>query len=116
MADMADYEQTVDAWEAINDSLKGTNSRVIPICYMNSSAAIKAFCGEHGGAVCTSSNCDKIFDWALAGGDEPLKDGEQIRILFLPDQHLGRNTAAACGFDVKTQMIVWDPMDAGGMG
>lgn len=116
MADMADYEQTVDAWDAINDALKGTNSRVIPICYMNSSAAIKSFCGEHGGAVCTSSNCDKIFDWALAGGDEPLKPGETIRILFLPDQHLGRNTAAACGFDVKTQMIVWDPMDAGGMG
>ncbi len=116
MADMADYEQTVDAWEAINDALKETNSRVIPICYMNSSAAIKAFCGEHGGAVCTSSNCDKILDWAFAGGEEPLKPGEKIRILFLPDQHLGRNTAAATGLDVNDDMIVWDPMDAAGMG
>ncbi len=116
MADMADYEQTVDAWEAINDALKDTNSRVIPICYMNSSAAIKAFCGEHGGAVCTSSNCDKILDWAFAGGEEPLKPGEKIRILFLPDQHLGRNTAAATGLDVNDDMIVWDPMDAAGMG
>ena len=116
MADMADYEQTVDAWEAINETLKGTHSRVIPICYMNSSAAIKSFCGEHGGAVCTSSNCAQIFDWALAGGEEPLKPGETIRILFLPDQHLGRNTASAVGFDVQTQMTVWDPMDSAGMG
>lgn len=116
MADMADYEQTVDSWEAINDALKGTGARVIPICYMNSTAAIKAFCGEHGGAVCTSSNCDKIFDWALAGGDVPVKPGEKIHILFLPDEHLGRNTAAAAGFDVKTQMTVWDPMDPAGMG
>ena len=116
MADMADYEQTVDTWDALKESLQGTNSRVIPICYMNSTAAIKAFCGEHGGVVCTSSNCDKIFDWALAGGNEPLKPGETIRILFLPDQHLGRNTAAAVGFDVETQMTVWDPNDPAGMG
>lgn len=116
MADMADYEQTIDAWDAIKDALVGSNSRVIPVCYMNSTAAIKAFCGEHGGVVCTSSNCDKIFDWALAGGNEPLKSGETIRILFLPDQHLGRNTAAAAGFDVQTQMTVWDPNDPAGMG
>ena len=125
MADMADYEQTVDAWEAIHESLdqpvpKGEEStgqyRVIPICYMNSTAAIKAFCGEHGGAVCTSSNCDKIFDWALAGGDTPLAEGESVKILFLPDQHLGRNTGAAAGFDPLTQMCLWDPKDAAGMG
>lgn len=141
MADMADYDQTVEAWEAIhgvlrtpsgrvakgpsgqvkgsgaehsaprplNPSATATKWRVIPICYMNCTAAIKAFCGEHGGAVCTSSNCDKIFDWALAGGDTPLADGERVKILFLPDQHLGRNTGAAAGFDPVTQMCLWDP-------
>ncbi len=116
MADMADHDETLDAWETINEALKGTNTRVIPICYMNSSAAIKAFCGEHGGAVCTSSNCDKVFAWALGGGEQPLRDGEQIKILFLPDQHLGRNTAAAAGFDPVTQMCVWDPKDPDGCG
>ena len=109
MADMANYEDTVDCWAQLQTALAGTNSRVIPICYMNSTAAIKSFVGEHGGAVCTSSNCDKVFAWALAGGTEPVKDSEQIKILFLPDQHLGRNTAAAAGFDPVTQMTVWDP-------
>lgn len=143
MADMADYDQTVDCWEQLEEVLgrgqgaKGPSGkaaesgeqhsapqplapsapsyRVIPICYMNSSAAIKAFCGMHGGAVCTSSNCDAIFDWALAGGDTPLEEGEQVKILFLPDQHLGRNTGAAAGFDPVTQMCLWDPKkDLGG--
>ena len=123
MADMADYEQTVDCWDQLQEVLEesqegqeGTPScRVIPICYMNSSAAIKAFCGQHGGAVCTSSNCDAIFDWALAGGDTPLQAGEAVKILFLPDQHLGRNTGAAAGFDPATQMCLWDPkQDLGG--
>jgi quinolinate synthase len=116
MADMADYEQTIDAWEAIHEVIDPKTFRVIPICYMNSSAAIKAFCGEHGGAVCTSSNCDKIFDWALAGGDKPLEDGQQVKILFIPDQHLGRNTAAMAGFDPVTQMCVWDPKHSDGLG
>jgi quinolinate synthase len=151
MADMADYDQTVEAWEAIQEVLNGrgqgaegprgqvenqetsggshsapgpldpsapspTKWRIIPVCYMNSTAAIKAFCGQHGGAVCTSSNCDKVFDWALAGGDTPLEDGEQVKILFLPDQHLGRNTAAAAGFDPATQMCLWDPKDPDGLG
>ena len=125
MADMADYDQTVEAWEAIHESLGqavpgGEEStgrfRVIPICYMNSTAAIKAFCGEHGGAVCTSSNCDKIFDWALDGGDTPLGEGESVKILFLPDQHLGRNTGAAAGFDPVTQMCLWDPKAPDGLG
>ncbi|MFN3168090.1 MAG: quinolinate synthase [Phycisphaeraceae bacterium] len=139
MADMADYDQTVDAWEQLHELFRGQGDkgssadpkgkhsapapldpsapsyRVIPICYMNSSAAIKAFCGMHGGAVCTSSNCDKIFDWALAGGDTPLEEGESVKILFLPDQHLGRNTGAAAGFDPATQMCLWDPkQDLGG--
>ncbi len=112
MADMADYDDTVDAWEAIQQSLAGTNTRVIPLCYMNSTAAIKAFCGEHGGAVTTSSNCQTIFEWALAGGTQPKREGEEIKILFLPDQHLGRNTAAAMGYDVTTATCVWDPKAA----
>lgn len=109
MADMADYDDTLDAWARINEAIADTNTRVIPICYMNSTAAIKSFCGEHGGVVCTSSNCEKIFAWALAGGEQPLRPGEQIKILFIPDQHLGRNTAAAAGFDVVADMMVWDP-------
>jgi len=111
MADMADYDQTVECWEQMQEVFAAEDAkvRVIPVCYMNSSAAIKAFCGMHGGAVCTSSNCDAIFDWALAGGDTPLEDGEQVKILFLPDQHLGRNTGAAAGFDPATQMCLWDP-------
>ena len=118
MADMADYEQTVESWEQIHGVLDAheTNWRVIPVCYMNSTAAIKAFCGEHGGAVCTSSNCEKIFAWALQGGDTPLADGEQVKILFLPDQHLGRNTAAQAGFDPITQMCLWDPRANDGLG
>lgn len=116
MADMADYDDTLDAWQQITEAIKGTQSRVIPICYMNSTAAIKAFCGEHGGAVCTSSNCDKLFTWALAGGETPVADGEQIKILFLPDQHLGRNTAVACGFDVVTDICLWDPKHADDLG
>lgn len=116
MADMADYEDTVEAWSVIGDALAGRRVRVIPICYMNSTAAIKAFCGEHGGAVCTSSNCKAVFEWALAGGAEPLGEGEEVKILFLPDQHLGRNTAAALGFDPATQMAVWDPKHADGLG
>ncbi|MEM6751104.1 MAG: quinolinate synthase NadA, partial [Planctomycetota bacterium] len=87
----------------------------LPVCYMNSTAAIKAFCGQHGGAVCTSSNCDRVFDWALRGGDTPLAPGEEVKILFLPDQHLGRNTGAAAGYDPATQMALWDPkQDLGG--
>ncbi len=89
---------------------------MIPITYMNSTAAIKAFVGEHGGAVCTSSNCDKVFEWALAGGTEPLQEGEQVKILFLPDQHLGRNTAAAMGYDIHRDMLLWDPKHPDGFG
>lgn len=112
MADMADYDQTTEAWELIAEAIAGTNTRVVPICYMNCTAAIKAFCGEHGGAVCTSSNAHAVIEWALAGGDEPLAEGETVKILFLPDQHLGRNTAAALGYDIHADMILWDPKDA----
>ena len=111
MADMAGYDDVVEAWEQIEEVLadEGFRGRVIPITYMNSSAAIKAFVGERGGAVCTSSNAAEVLAWALAGGTEPKADDEQIKILFLPDQHLGRNTAAAMGYDITTQMCLWDP-------
>lgn len=126
MADMADDQQADDAWQQIHDLLdeqggagdtgSAAKTRVIPICYMNSSAAIKAMVGAHGGAVCTSSNCRHVFDWALAGGTQPLKPGEQIKILFLPDQHLGRNTAAQMGYDPATQMTLWDPQSTEELG
>jgi quinolinate synthase len=112
MADMADYDEVVEAWGQIQNTLgaKGaTRSRVVPICYVNSTAAIKAFCGEHGGAACTSSNCQRVFRWALAGGTRALEDGEKAKVLFLPDQHLGRNSAAALGFDTQQDMCLWDP-------
>ena len=111
MADMADYEQTVEAWELITGSLKesGWTGRVIPITYVNSTAAIKAFVGEHGGACCTSSNADQVFKWAMDGGTIPRKDGEEIKVLFLPDQHLGRNTSAAFGINTERNTCVYDP-------
>jgi quinolinate synthase len=109
MADMAYYDETALAWGEIERALAGTRTRVIPICYMNSTAAIKAFCGEHGGAVCTSSNCQKVFRWALDGGATPLEPGVKVKVLFLPDQHLGRNSAAAMGFDPQTDMCLWNP-------
>ncbi|MEX0885857.1 MAG: quinolinate synthase NadA [Phycisphaeraceae bacterium] len=119
MADMADLDDTIDAWEQMHEALEGTSgggTRIVPITYMNSSAAIKAFVGEHGGAVCTSSNADKVLRWALAGGAQPLAPGEQVKILFTPDQHLGRNTAAALGYDVDRDMAVWDPRGSAELG
>jgi quinolinate synthase len=76
----------------------------VPVTYINSAAAIKAFCGEHGGVVCTSSNAAATLKWAWARG---------ARILFLPDQHLGRNTAYAMGVPLD-QMVVWDPAEPWG--
>src|SRR5882757_8598982 len=100
MADMAEIGQVEDCW----DSLERQVSRVIPLTYMNSAAAIKAFCGERGGLVCTSSNARAAFEWAFARGE---------KILFLPDQHLGRNTAFAMGIPMN-EMVVWDPYQIGG--
>ncbi|WP_298322833.1 quinolinate synthase NadA [Haloactinopolyspora sp.] len=82
MADMARLLQVDDAWQRLADA--GVAESTVPITYMNSSADIKAFCGRHGGAVCTSSNARQALDWAFAQGE---------KVLFLPDQHLGRNTA-----------------------
>ena len=111
MADMAAYEDAVDAWEALHASLRARDwkGRVIPITYVNSTAAVKAFVGGHGGACCTSSNARRVFEWAAAGGTIPARKGEDIKILFLPDQHLGRNTAAAFGVNVKKHAPLFDP-------
>ena len=86
MADMARLQQVEDAWERLADA--GVANDVVPITYMNSSADIKAFCGRHGGAVCTSSNAERSLTWAFE--ERPEGAG---KVLFLPDQHLGRNTA-----------------------
>lgn len=114
MADMAQYDDTVEAWDAIHRVIKdaGSSDRVVPITYVNSSAAIKAFVGSHGGACCTSSNAKQVFAWARAGGTIPRRPGEEIKVLFLPDQHLGRNTAAAAGIDVATRAALYDPRAA----
>jgi quinolinate synthase len=96
MADMAAQDQVETCW----DELEGvTSERIVPITYMNSAAEIKAFVGQHDGAVCTSSNAPAVMRWALERGD---------KILFLPDQHLGRNTGYQLGFRLE-EMTVWDP-------
>ncbi|MDI3254480.1 MAG: quinolinate synthase NadA [Bacillota bacterium] len=98
MADMAEISQVEDCW----DSLMAAGLKpeeILPLTYMNSTAAIKAFCGERGGLVCTSSNAARAFQWAFARAG---------KILFLPDQHLGRNTAFAMGIPLQ-EMAVWDP-------
>jgi quinolinate synthase len=97
MADMADIDQVEEAWEALADVVDV--ERVVPITYMNSSAALKAFVGRHGGAVCTSSNARAVLRWALGRGE---------RVLFVPDQHLGRNTGFQMGYG-HADMRVWDP-------
>ena len=97
MADMAEISQVEDCWETLERF--GLAGETIPLTYINSTAAIKAFCGENGGLVCTSSNARAAMEWAFARGK---------RILFLPDQHLGRNTGYAMGIPLD-QMVVWDP-------
>lgn len=102
MADMAASDDVEDAWDDLMDVLgEGQNGQaeIIPITYMNSTAAIKALCGRNGGLVCTSSNADAAYDWALERGK---------RIFFLPDQHLGRNTGLAKGIPAE-DMAVWNP-------
>jgi quinolinate synthase len=104
MADMADIDSVEDAWatlEAIYGTEPDATGRVpvIPVTYMNSSAALKAFCGANGGIVCTSSNAATVLEWAFERGQ---------RVLFFPDQHLGRNTAKAMGIPVSL-MPMWNP-------
>ena len=106
MADMADIDQVEEAWEQLADVLGDLETPdadglvpVIPVTYMNSSAAIKGFVGRHGGIVCTSSNARTVLEWAFARGR---------RVLFFPDQHLGRNTAKAMGVPLD-RMPMWNP-------
>ena len=105
MADMASVEQVEDAWEQLTEIGIFENSSVAPITYMNSSAAIKAFCGRNGGAVCTSSNAIPLFDKYLKEFD---------KLMFFPDQHLGRNTGAKFGIPLE-KMVLWNPfLELGG--
>jgi len=103
MADMAEIGQVEDCWDALEAAGLG-NEEILPLTYMNSAAAIKAFCGERGGLVCTSSNARAAFEWAFARAG---------KVLFLPDQHLGRNTAYAMGIPMS-EMVVWDPYQING--
>ena len=109
MADMADIDQVEECWEQLAEVLGDLETPdadgllpVIPVTYMNSAAAIKGFVGRHGGIVCTSSNARTVLEWAFARGR---------RVLFFPDQHLGRNTAKAMGVPL-TQMPMWNPRKA----
>ena len=104
MADMAEIGQVEDCWESLERAGLVDGAGILPLTYMNSAANIKAFCGERGGLVCTSSNARGAFEWAFARAG---------KILFLPDQHLGRNTAFAMGIPLS-QMVVWDPYQING--
>jgi quinolinate synthase len=104
MADMAEIGQVEDCWESLERQGVTAGDGIIPLTYMNSAANIKAFCGERGGLVCTSSNAGTAFEWAFARAG---------KILFLPDQHLGRNTAFAMGIPLN-EMVVWDPYQING--
>ncbi len=101
MADMADIHQVEACWEELTGAVSG---RILPITYINSSAALKAFVGRHDGAVCTSSNAEKILRWAFERAP---------RVLFFPDQHLGRNTAFRMGIPLA-EMPLYDPFEPGG--
>jgi quinolinate synthase len=106
MADMAEIGQVEDCWDSLEHAglTAESSGGLIPLTYMNSAAAIKAFCGERGGLVCTSSNARGAFEWAFARAG---------KVLFLPDQHLGRNTAFAMGIPLN-EMVVWDPYQING--
>jgi len=97
MADMAAIEQVEDAWADLGSVID--TSDITPVTYINSAASLKAFCGRHGGIVCTSSNARAVLDWAFA---------RTKRVLFFPDQHLGRNTARKMGIPLD-EMCVWNP-------
>lgn len=98
MADMATANQVQECWSQLSEL--GISGKTIPVTYMNSSAAIKSFTGEHGGTICTSSNAKKTMEWALSKGE---------KILFLPDQHLGRNTAVLSLGLSLSDCVLWNP-------
>ena len=97
MADMADLDSVMAAWRNLGEMIE--INEIIPVTYVNSTADLKAFCGRHGGIVCTSSNARAVLEWAFERGS---------RVLFFPDQHLGRNTARGMGIGLE-EMTVWDP-------
>jgi quinolinate synthase len=120
MADMADIDSVEEAWAALGEVTDV--DRIVPVTYMNSSAALKAFVGQHNGAVCTSSNARAVLTWAL-GQDRPERSDGDVsgepprgdKVLFFPDQHLGRNTGYQLGWTAD-DMRVWDPRrDLGGL-
>lgn len=98
MADMAEIRDVEDAWTQAKESGVGT---IVPVTYINSSAAIKSFVGRNGGVICTSSNAKAVITWALGRGDH---------VFFFPDQHLGRNIAKGLGLAPTSDMLLWDPM------
>ena len=97
MADMADLEQVQRAWDELN-SVLDTEECVTPVTYINSAANLKSFCGEHGGIICTSTNAQKVLEWSFA---------RREKVLFFPDQHLGRNTGYRMDIPLE-EMVVWD--------
>ena len=99
MADMANLFQVRSAWKQIHEVI-ASDQTMVPVTYINSAANLKAFVGEHGGTVCTSTNAPTAVAWALEQGD---------KVFFFPDQHLGRNTGAKLGYDPESEMVVWDP-------
>jgi len=103
MADMADHQQVLEAWDVLTEA--GVADVTVPVTYMNSSAAIKAFTGEHGGTVCTSSNAKRALEWAFEQGQ---------KVLFMPDQHLGRNTAVLQLGLSLADCVVYNPHRPGG--
>ncbi|MDR3182074.1 MAG: quinolinate synthase NadA [Planctomycetaceae bacterium] len=108
MADMATLENVERCWNKLGEAVDLTN--VVPVTYVNSTADLKAFCGRHGGYACTSSNAVKVLSQALSSQDETKNPAHQRRVLFFPDQHLGRNTALttpALGIG-KSEIVLWD--------
>ncbi len=97
MADMADIDQVEECWSQLGEVIDTDD--VMPVTYINSAANLKAFCGEHGGIVCTSSNAEAVLKWSFA---------QRRCVLFFPDQHLGRNTAKRMGIPLD-EMVLWDP-------
>ena len=108
MADMATFEQVEQCWDVLTEA--GVADVTVPVSYMNSSAAIKAFTGRHGGTICTSSNAERALEWAF-GQAGPAQDG---KVLFLPDQHLGRNTAVLQSGLSLDDCVLYDPHKPGG--
>ncbi|HEY7415888.1 MAG TPA: quinolinate synthase NadA [Ktedonobacteraceae bacterium] len=100
MADMANIAEVEECWQTLTEML-GEDAGIIPVTYVNSAADLKAFCGRNGGVVCTSSNAPAVVKWAFERGK---------RVLFFPDEHLGRNTALKYGI-TEDQMVVWNPKD-----